>query len=112
MSATMPSRTSLMVAAGRALGSREPEAAVRNPDYLADRLLGPDELALIEGHPLSAALGKPYEEVRDDYAAMGTAIMMLMRTKFIDEKLVNAVEQGAEQVVILGAGFDTRAYRF
>ena len=35
-----------------------------------------------------------------------------MRTRFIDEKLVNALKGGARQVVILGAGFDSRAYRF
>ena len=85
---------------------------MRNPDFLADRLLGPEERELIKEHPLSAALAKPYEEARQDMAAMGTAIMMLIRTRFIDEKLQKAVENGATQVVILGAGFDTRAYRF
>jgi methyltransferase (TIGR00027 family) len=101
-----------MVAAGRALGSREPDASMRNPDFLADRLLGPEEIELIKEHPLSAALGKPYEEASLDMSAMGTAIMMLIRTRFIDEKLQAAVANGATQVVILGAGFDTRAYRF
>jgi methyltransferase (TIGR00027 family) len=101
-----------MVAAGRALGSREPDPAMRNPDYLADRMFGPEELELIKEHPLSAALAKPYEESRQDMSAMGTAIMMLIRTRFIDEKLQRAISNGATQVVILGAGFDTRAYRF
>jgi len=101
-----------MVAAGRALGSREPDPAMRNPDFLADRLLGPEELDLIKEHPLSASLAKPYEEARQDFAALGTAVMMLIRTRFIDEKLQQAIENGATQFVILGAGFDTRAYRF
>ena len=38
--------------------------------------------------------------------------LLLIRTKFIDEHLQRALENGAKQVVILGAGFDTRAYRF
>ena len=38
--------------------------------------------------------------------------MMLIRTKFIDEKLQSAIHEGATQFVILGAGFDTRAHRF
>jgi methyltransferase (TIGR00027 family) len=35
----------------------------------------------------------------------------IARTRFIDEALVKAIEAGIEQVVILGAGFDCRAYR-
>jgi methyltransferase (TIGR00027 family) len=112
MATPLPSRTSLMVAAGRALGSREPDPSMRNPDFLADRMLGPEELELIKEHPISAALGKPYEEASKDMTALGTAIMMLIRTRFIDEKLQHAIENGATQVVILGAGFDMRAYRF
>jgi methyltransferase (TIGR00027 family) len=37
---------------------------------------------------------------------------MLIRTRFIDDALVRAVHNGATQIVILGAGFDTRAHRF
>jgi methyltransferase (TIGR00027 family) len=38
--------------------------------------------------------------------------MMLARTRFVDDHLKTAIANGATQVVILGAGFDTRAYRF
>ena len=37
--------------------------------------------------------------------------MAVARTRFIDELLVNALKDGVQQVVILGAGYDTRAYR-
>jgi methyltransferase (TIGR00027 family) len=37
---------------------------------------------------------------------------MIVRTKFIDEHLQHAVADGVRQVVILGAGFDSRAFRF
>jgi len=99
-----------MVAAGRALGAREPDPAMRNPDSLAEKLLGPDELALIQEHAIGRALSNA--ELAIGYEAMGTAMMMLIRTKFIDEKLQQAIAGGAGQYVILGAGFDTRAYRF
>jgi methyltransferase (TIGR00027 family) len=33
------------------------------------------------------------------------------RTRFIDDVLLRALQEGVEQVVILGAGFDCRAYR-
>jgi methyltransferase (TIGR00027 family) len=100
-----------MVAAGRALGAREADPAMRNPDSLAEKLLGPDELALIEEHPIGAALLKNPSDT-PAYEAMGTAMMMLIRTKSIDEKLQQAIDNGVRQYVILGAGFDTRAYRF
>ncbi|MGV0813552.1 class I SAM-dependent methyltransferase [Mycolicibacterium boenickei] len=35
----------------------------------------------------------------------------LCRKRYIDDQLAAAVDQGIEQVVILGAGYDTRAYR-
>jgi len=35
-----------------------------------------------------------------------------LRHRFIDDHLSAALDAGAEQVVLLGAGYDTRAYRF
>src|SRR5437773_10750517 len=107
-----PSRTSITVAALRAFGSREPDVAVRNPDYLAQRLLGPSQLALIKDHPIAAALQQDYGEARRNREVSGMANLLLIRTRFIDDHLLRAIENGASQVVILGAGFDTRAYRF
>jgi methyltransferase (TIGR00027 family) len=42
---------------------------------------------------------------------VGTTYVPL-RHRFIDEHLVASLDAGAEQVVLLGAGYDTRAYRF
>ena len=108
----LPSRTSILTAAARALGSREPDASVRNPDWVADKLIGPAELALIAGHPLSNALDGDFEKVMNDPEVFGFAWLMLVRTRFIDELMERAVRNGATQLVILGAGFDTRAHRF
>jgi methyltransferase (TIGR00027 family) len=107
-----PSRTSITVAALRAFGAREPDPAVRNPDWLAERLLGPAQLALIEDHPIAAALRQDYREARRNREVSGMANLLLIRTRFIDDHLKRAIENGISQVVILGAGFDTRAYRF
>lgn len=108
----LPSRTSILVAAVRAFGSREPDACVRNPDSLADLLIGPSELALISDHPISTGLVQDYAEARQNPALVLFAGLMLWRTRFIDEALERAVKNGATQVVVLGAGFDTRAYRY
>ncbi len=37
---------------------------------------------------------------------------IVCRCRYIDEVLANELQNGLEQLVILGAGFDTRAYRF
>jgi len=108
----LPSRTSILTAAARALGSREPDAAVRNPDTIAGRLIGPEELRLIEDHPISRALHGDMQEAMNDPDVFGFVWLMLVRTRFIDEMLERAVRGGATQLVILGAGFDTRAHRF
>jgi len=108
----LPSRTSILTAAARAFGSREPDASVRNPDWVAERLIGPAELALIADHPLSTALDRDFHEAINDPDIFGFAWLMLVRTRFIDELLHRAVGNGARQLVILGAGFDTRAHRF
>jgi methyltransferase (TIGR00027 family) len=94
------------------LGSREPDASVRNPDWVADRLIGPAELALIADHPISKSLERDFQEAIYDPDVFGFAWLMLVRTRFIDELMERAVRSGAKQLVILGAGFDTRAHRF
>src|SRR5262249_38344182 len=107
-----PSRTSIVVAALRAFGARETDSAVRNPDWLADRLISPAELELIAAHPIAHALHEDYAQGRRTPEARGMQNLMLTRTRFIDEQLQLALAQGATQMVILGAGFDTRPYRF
>ena len=107
-----PSRTSIWVAAARAFGAREPDSRIRNPDWLAEKLLGPDELTLLGDSPIPGALSMPYEEASKIFEVLAVARTLLPRTHFIDERLEAAVHDGAKQVVILGAGFDSRAYRF
>src|SRR5215475_502318 len=109
---SLPSRSSILVAAARAFGSRDPDPSVRNPDLLADKLIGPDELELIRDHPLSKGLEQDYAEGSQNPRIVVFVGLMLLRTRFIDEALSRAVANGARQIVILGAGFDSRAYRF
>lgn len=105
------SKTSIYVTAGRAVGAREPDESVRNPDYLAERLLG-DPAALGLDHPIIRAMQTGYADaVQDPEAARGIR-MMMVRTRFIDACVKRAVAAGAKQLVILGAGLDTRPYRF
>lgn len=93
------------------MGAREPDESIRNPDYLAERLLGPEDRALVGDQPVVQALEKDFASLRENPEAMGSVIMMIIRTRFIEERLEQAIREGVSQVVILGAGFDTRAYR-
>jgi len=108
---SQPSKTCLYVAAGRALGAREPDESIRNPDYLAERLLGPAERAMVADQAVVQALELDFAEARKNIEALSSAIMMIIRTRFIEERLAQAIRDGVSQLVILGAGFDTRAYR-
>ena len=78
-----------------------PDAKVRNPDYLAEKFV--DETfwrkAGYQNHPDRARHSPTYFAVN-------------ARTHHIDALLVDALTQGVTQVVNLGAGFDSRAYRF
>jgi len=107
-----PSKTSVWVLAARAIGAHDPDPSVRNPDWLAERLLGPEERALIPDNPWILGLDRDYREVMSDPQISGFVANMLVRTKFIDEHLQQAVANGVRQVVILGAGFDSTVYRF
>lgn len=106
----MISRTCIYTAAGRAIGAREPDPAVRNPDFLAEKLLG-DPSSFDISHAAVQSVGLDYDEAMKNLEVVNTVRMMLIRTRFIDEALERAVASGAQDIVILGAGFDSHAYR-
>jgi methyltransferase (TIGR00027 family) len=104
------SKTAIWVAAGRAIGAREPDLDARNPDRLAEALLG-DPAKLELKHPVVDALQASYEQAMQDLETAGLVRAMIERTRFIDEALERAVAAGAVQVLIPGAGLDSHAYR-
>lgn len=100
-------RSAVGVAALRFAGSFESDVAVRNPDRLSGELL-PKHLALLgRVAPLRRMALPIYRR-----AYPGSYEYHVARTRLIDDLLLEAVRRGVEQVVILGAGFDTRAHRF
>jgi methyltransferase (TIGR00027 family) len=63
--------------------------------------------------PMAVAMASP-GPMRDEQLASlgsGTYGSLVMRTRFIDDVVTAQVAGGVTQVVILGAGLDTRAYR-
>jgi len=102
--------TPIWAAVGRALGARDPDPRVRNPDSWAERLIGVEEYRSLGDHPLvRASYSTP--DPADRVEVLTAVRQMIVRTRFIDERLEAAVQRGVTQVVILGAGYDSRAYR-
>jgi len=108
MKAERPSRTAHFVALGRALGDlgishvadfHDPTARV----FLNER--GKKSLAKVEQ---TVRAGKRSMQLE---AARGMADMIGLRTVAIDTAVREAITAGAKQLVILGAGYDGRAWR-
>jgi methyltransferase (TIGR00027 family) len=89
------------VCALRAVGAMHPDPKVRNPDYLAEKFV--DE---------AFWRASPFRTNPERARHNPTYFAVNARTHHIDALLVDALSQGATQVVNLGAGFDSRAYRF
>jgi len=106
------SRVALQAAAARAHTSHDPDPTVRNPDWLADRFLGPDEIAMLDNHPIARAVNQDYRIANLDPDVVAVSRSVLVRTRFIDQRLERALRDGAAQLVIFNAGLDSRAYRF
>jgi methyltransferase (TIGR00027 family) len=101
-----PSLTAEGVTMARALEHRKPEGERIVDDPYAHLFLSAPSRRV-----LATWSGSFTSRVLRRLGASGTTYVPL-RHRFIDDKLVAALDAGAEQVVLLGAGYDTRAYRF
>jgi methyltransferase (TIGR00027 family)/uncharacterized protein (TIGR02118 family) len=98
-----PSQTAAYVAICRALSFRDLRAEIRGPDSLA-HLFIPDEAK----KSLESA-----DSIKRGIAFSGQIFGLLVaRTAYFDAKFTDAIAQDIKQIVLLGAGYDTRAYRF
>jgi methyltransferase (TIGR00027 family) len=107
----LPSKTAVYVAAARAVGSKDPDPQLRNPDYLAIKFLGPRERAVLPDLPMDA-LDLDFDRAMKQLGVQLPVAVLAYRAKVFDAALLDALQNGATQVVVLGVGFDSRAYRF
>jgi len=98
------SRTAEWTCVSRAVSSLERDPHLRCDDYLARELL-PGFMQLL----LAVA---PVRLLYKKLAPPGALPYVVARTKYIDAVFRRALEQRFFQVLIFGAGFDTRALRF
>jgi methyltransferase (TIGR00027 family) len=107
-----PSRSAVVVLEMRALGSKLPDVELRNPDTLASSFFGARERkALAEAH-MPTFIDLNFVDAWNNLGAQRRLFVhVLARTRVIDDTLCAEIRNGAGQVVVLGAGYDTRAYR-
>ncbi|MEU6059031.1 SAM-dependent methyltransferase [Streptomyces sp. NPDC047097] len=95
-------RTALLVAHARALEARRPEPLAVDP-YAEHFVRAAPGCADWPRDPSQVAPGDPVWERLAGYFAL--------RTRVLDAHLLDAARAGARQVVLLGAGLDSRAFR-
>ena len=91
----------------RALATHERDAFIRNPDYMAEYLVSPALRTIARIRPIAGLVLKYCNRILPGGYYFHTA-----RTRCIDDILIASIKQNLPQLVILGAGFDTRSYRF
>ncbi|WP_028981596.1 class I SAM-dependent methyltransferase [Sporocytophaga myxococcoides] len=99
-------RSAETVAALRAATAKEEDILIQCEDYLAKFFIG-FKYRLITSIKPQWLLQKIIEAM-----SPGSYCFAIIRTKFFDEILLKEISGDIEQVVILGAGYDTRGIRF
>ncbi|MCI0354407.1 MAG: SAM-dependent methyltransferase, partial [Acidobacteria bacterium] len=107
MKASRSSKTAEQVALSRAIETRKPPQERICNDALAERFLGNGYRLLLLGRPLRDAIEKLIESL-----FAGHHYYVIARTRYLDDFLLSQLARQPEQLVILGAGYDSRAYRF
>lgn len=102
-----PSNTAERTAVFRAFAAMDPDENIRNPDNLAIKFVSE---AFWERRPYGRDFNR-FKNFIKKYR-IRSYYYVNARTKHIDEMLKQALKRGVKQVVILGAGYDSRAYRF
>jgi len=102
-----PSTTAEAVCLFRATDQRRPSAERIVDDPYATLFLGPVARAALATIEVTGRLGTLVEQ-----HAPGLITYVLCRHRYIDDRLRTALDGPTAQVVLLGAGYDTRAYRF
>lgn len=100
-----PSETALATATMRALAARDPREEIRGADNFAELFLTEEQKA-----PLKDA--KVRDWVMKNKVTPGAYEFMIARTAFFDEVVREALGEAIPQLVLLGAGYDSRPYRF
>lgn len=107
MKASRSSKTAEQMALSRAIETRKPPDERICDDPFAERFLSAKYKIALLARPLRDAVEELIEKM-----FLGHHYYVIARTRYIDDFLQAQLASKPEQLVILGAGFDSRAYRF
>jgi methyltransferase (TIGR00027 family) len=102
-----PSDSAQTVAFCRALAARDERQEIRGPDYLAEMFLPADAKKLLTDPASSRWVRQKMQS-----SSPGGYEYFVARTAYIDSVVREAIRDGIPQIVFLGAGYDSRPYRF
>lgn len=102
-----PSETAMLAALRRVLANKEFGDEKFGPDYLAEHFLPPHFRFFLRFKKIQANTKE-----RLNGFLPGLTEFMIARTAYFDGLFVDALKKDFPQIVFLGAGYDTRAYRF
>jgi methyltransferase (TIGR00027 family) len=97
------SDSAMGVALFRALAARDEREEIRGPDLLAEKFLPREYLAMLDD---------PAAREWIKAKAPGSYEFFIARTAFFDGVVGEALRENVPQIVFLGAGYDSRPYRF
>jgi methyltransferase (TIGR00027 family) len=100
-----PSETAMATAFMRALAWHDEREEVKGADYLAEVFLAEDRKRLLKDPKVRGWVIK-------NKIDPGAYEFMIARTAFFDYVVQRALQMNVPQIVFLGAGYDTRPYRF
>lgn len=101
------SKMAELIALHRVAESRKPEDERICYDPYAVYFVNPETLAFAASNPeKSKEMSEYYERLFP-----GLANSIRARVRYFDDFVKNSIDEGLEQLVILGAGYDTRVYR-
>lgn len=98
------SQTAMLIASLRALACYEEDTLIHGTDYMAELFL-PDDKKI----PLKT---EEYRTIIKSAIPEGLYEYVIARTKYFDELFSQYLNLEVPQIVLLGAGYDTRPYRF
>lgn len=101
------SRTAILTAFYRAIGNKDYKGQRFGADDLAEIFLPLFVRILIKNKRMRLK-----GSAKDAKRMPGVKEYVLARTAFIDDIFIHALNEAVPQIVLLGAGYDTRAHRF
>jgi len=101
------SETAIFGALYRAVTNKEFKNERFGPDYLAEYFLPPHFKFFIKFKKIRVDVKNKSDKLTPGMYEYGIA-----RTSFFDNIFIDALNKNIPQIVLLGAGYDTRAYRF